>query len=705
MAMVWLVGRIYALIRGFSEPRVRKFNAISLSRFLFFCDLAYAPVCEEILSLFACLPYDKHRYVSEDLRIQCGSAEYRATRKLGIIGVLLFPIGIPVAYLVCMCYFRVPHAANILERNSRLRQLVVVAHQRGIKQPLHNVSILSCTNITDDHINLLYRSIFLKEEKSKDDKIENIGIVNDLEQAKEMRLVSDEDNVELSDRERELPHNPYASFHALPSFDPDELGALEREVQSFINELHKRARSMHHSHSVRSELLSHMGKHASRKLLSHLTGALASDFTASAGSQQRIKPASTEVLAANSFQASDDACRIPPLLLDSSPSEFDALEIEVVSFVNELRMAVPEPTPTRPTDPRVHHERMLLTALYTQALLQRTERNTSMQLLTQLNHAFTLRFPGHAIDPADLSPPSQTEENVLVAEDLNLEELEALGQQMSAADEQSESAARMLRERLLTTVSTSRESSLTTFAVANPSAIDAKLNLAPASPQDDDGMSEGDPSVASEADSLEAEIREELDKLTRHQKMSRLLKWIRSKAMPVRYTWREMQDENDPRRKSVNLAIAVLYEDYFPDVWFWKLYEVSNKLAITGVLSFIAPGSVTQIIAGIGISFFSLLVFLRFLPYPKKTIRQLAYTCNVVVFLFFFVALLLRFDTTRTLIDGDYATTNTFYSIFVISMWASIPVTLIYVSYSSGDLDAILITGEEEEEDSRGEDD
>ena len=189
--------------------------------------------------------------------------------------------------------------------------------------------------------------------------------------------------------------------------------------------------------------------------------------------------------------------------------------------------------------------------------------------------------------------------------------------------------------------------------------------------------------------------------------------------MPLRNTWLELREEHDVRRQDVGLAIGCLFEDYYPDVWAWKLYEVANKLAITGALSFIAPGSTTQIVAGMGIAFFSLLVFLRFLPYPKKTIRQLACacatgraqplpvltslsppdTCNVVVFLFFVLALLLRFDIKRILINGDPVITDLFYSVFVLGLWISIVLTLAVVSYTSGDLDTILITGHEEEDD------
>ena len=68
------------------------------------------------------------------------------------------------------------------------------------------------------------------------------------------------------------------------------------------------------------------------------------------------------------------------------------------------------------------------------------------------------------------------------------------------------------------------------------------------------------------------------------------------------------------------------------------------------------------------------------------------------MFLFFVLALLLRFDVKRILINGDPVITDLFYSVFVLSLWISIVLTLAVVSYTSGDLDTILITGHKEED-------
>ena len=90
------------------------------------------------------------------------------------------------------------------------------------------------------------------------------------------------------------------------------------------------------------------------------------------------------------------------------------------------------------------------------------------------------------------------------------------------------------------------------------------------------------------------------------------------------------------------------------------------KLTLTSLLLFIAPGSAAQIVAGMGIAFCALLLYSRMLPYWHKTVRRIAYSVRfngnrslsfrarshphhrppapqsyVVIFLFFFVALLM----------------------------------------------------------------
>jgi hypothetical protein len=662
MIGMWMVGRIIAYFTGISEARVRTFDAVSLSRYLFFCDLAYAPVSEVVLSLFSCLPYGDHKYVSESLDIQCGTPEYRANLKLGVFGIFLFPIGIPVTYLLVMFFYRVPQAALILQRDSRLRQLVVVAYQRDIVQPQHNVSQLTYNNISLEHTDMLYRAIFLKPRREEDDDDnEHAGHAkaDDVEHGhRHAELCSSE---ELEQREEELRRNPYASFHAQPAIPHKSLDALELEVQAFVQNLNDKSDPLA-KHSSDELLQTHTARKASRQLLAYLTGAFARSAAEEATRSQpeaepvgvdappeplvdeaavddeprslaaiKLEPAcaASESTSATSFGAASrpatlsaaaqseavrsttvNSSTVNSPLLAVNPEPLDALETEVQAFILLLR--------SNP-DPSAHHDRLMLTGLYTEALLRRVDRQSSLDLVARLTAAFSLSYPEHRLDPADCGMAGAPDAVELAAAAVQRDALRALAAQLD-----------------LPPICHLPSASQTDFdgysGGENVEDVDTDArfwdDVAAARAQNFDEPDEaGSESHVSSMDSEEAEARAELEKLTREQKLERLLKWMRSKAMPVRYTWRELREEHDVRRQDVEMAIGCLFEDYYPDVWGWKLYEVGNKLAITGALSFIAPGSTTQIVAGLGISFFSLLVFLRFLPYPKKTIRQLACAC------------------------------------------------------------------------------
>jgi len=87
--------------------------------------------------------------------------------------------------------------------------------------------------------------------------------------------------------------------------------------------------------------------------------------------------------------------------------------------------------------------------------------------------------------------------------------------------------------------------------------------------------------------------------------------------------------------------------------------EVVNKLLVTSVLGFIAPGGQAQVVAGAGYTFLLLLVYQRARPYAEKAYDTIGYACTVEIFLFFFVALMLK---TNVYVTAD---NEAFYSAFV----------------------------------------
>ena len=107
---------------------------------------------------------------------------------------------------------------------------------------------------------------------------------------------------------------------------------------------------------------------------------------------------------------------------------------------------------------------------------------------------------------------------------------------------------------------------------------------------------------------------------TREEKLRQLVSYSKEHLRCGVVTWHAA--EGDPRLEGAEEAISGLYEEFYADKWYWILVEVTNKLIITGVLGFIAPGTQAQVAAAVGITFIMLLMYQRSLPYAEKVRRR-----------------------------------------------------------------------------------
>lgn len=148
-------------------------------------------------------------------------------------------------------------------------------------------------------------------------------------------------------------------------------------------------------------------------------------------------------------------------------------------------------------------------------------------------------------------------------------------------------------------------------------------------------------------------------KLSRDEKLHLLLRWGKQTLAPSHYTWRELSAADDPRREGAAEAIGELFENTMPVRWWWKLWEAAVKLFLTSVLLFVQPGSPAQIVAGLFASFAFLLFYLKMLSYSSKPVRQVAYCCSLVIYLFFLMALLLKMQVP---VSNSETVTTDFYA-------------------------------------------
>ena len=139
---------------------------------------------------------------------------------------------------------------------------------------------------------------------------------------------------------------------------------------------------------------------------------------------------------------------------------------------------------------------------------------------------------------------------------------------------------------------------------------------------------------------------------SREEKLSVLLLFARERLTTPEVTWR--QAEGDALLAPAEEAIGALFAEFHVGAWYWELVEVANKLVITGVLGFIAPGEQAQVVAGLGLTFLMLLAYQRVLPYHEKAYRGIGYAAAIQLFLFFALALMLKAGVRVTQNDDSF---------------------------------------------------
>ena len=125
-------------------------------------------------------------------------------------------------------------------------------------------------------------------------------------------------------------------------------------------------------------------------------------------------------------------------------------------------------------------------------------------------------------------------------------------------------------------------------------------------------------------------------------KLALLLQFAARHVEPHMMSWADAA--GDARLAGAEETIGSLYKEFAAAAWYWSLSETLLKLLITGVLTFIAPGRVGQVVAGLFITFAFLLGYQRVQPYEDKTYRRIGFYQAVTLYLFFVFALLVKAD-------------------------------------------------------------
>jgi len=157
-------------------------------------------------------------------------------------------------------------------------------------------------------------------------------------------------------------------------------------------------------------------------------------------------------------------------------------------------------------------------------------------------------------------------------------------------------------------------------------------------------------------------------------KLQRLLMYSAEHLQQGPVTWHDAA--HDPRMDGALETVGSLLSNYYADAWYWELVETLKKLLLTGVLSYIAPGRIGQVVAGFFLTFAFMLAILLVQPFSDQTYRRVAEWQAVTLFLFFVFALLVKAGVDTMSTDGLFK--NSCFGILMCSVF-SVPVIAVGV--------------------------
>ena len=100
----------------------------------------------------------------------------------------------------------------------------------------------------------------------------------------------------------------------------------------------------------------------------------------------------------------------------------------------------------------------------------------------------------------------------------------------------------------------------------------------------------------------------------------------------------------DVRSKDSDLQIiSFLFDSYKPQCWHFEIFEACRRLALTGALGALSPGTETQLSGGLLISLCGVVVYSLALPYVNQRNNALAILSNLQVLMVMLTSLVLKY--------------------------------------------------------------
>ncbi|KAK3278099.1 hypothetical protein CYMTET_13939 [Cymbomonas tetramitiformis] len=157
VAFMWIVAAV-----SFRTQQKRR-HLISLSEYkmfiirtaCFMLYISYIYISNIMLSYFNCVAVHHEYYLVSDLRVQCWVGPHRRNLPLAVLGVLLYPIGLPAFLYMLLVKHRVPWLAKMKRRAHLLHTARIILDPTYDTREFSQDSLLAFETITLDELSAL----------------------------------------------------------------------------------------------------------------------------------------------------------------------------------------------------------------------------------------------------------------------------------------------------------------------------------------------------------------------------------------------------------------------------------------------------------------------------------------------------------------------------------------------------------------------
>ena len=158
----------------------------------------------------------------------------------------------------------------------------------------------------------------------------------------------------------------------------------------------------------------------------------------------------------------------------------------------------------------------------------------------------------------------------------------------------------------------------------------------------------------------------------------------KSRSMERQVSKVQATESQTRQRQEALRKVGFLFAVYKPEFYFWEVVELGRKLALTSILALIAPGTAGQVVVGLLLALFMLLLNSRFKPYAAELLNSVNVYAQLNLTLFLLVALLLKVDLDQRGSASFYTGIVAFLSIVPVLLPMLLLLLMLNVSSSTG---------------------